>query len=270
MNQPVPQGQPMQGQPPQQGQQPLPQGQPQGGPFRSAAGGTAHEITHGPSFAMLRVDLQPGQTVVAEAGAMVARHQSVEMEVKMNSSPKAGFFAKVQAFFIAIIRKIVGGETFFVNHFSTPQGGSVWIAPTLSGQIGHRAMQGETITLSTGAFMASNGDFDMKMKFGGFKSLFAKEGAFFLQMTGHGDLWFNSYGGVHPIDVNGSFTVDTGHLVGFEGNLDFKIKTPGGGAMGFMASGEGLVCEFTGQGRVYIQSRNLSALVDWLTPMLPH
>ena len=265
MNQPAP-GQ-LQGPPPGQ-QAPLPHTAPQGAPL-ATDGGTRHEITHGPSFAMLRVDLQPGQTVVAEAGSMVARHQAVEMDVKMNSSPKAGFFAKLQSFFIAMIRKIVGGETFFVNHFSTPQPGSVWIAPTLSGQIGHRVMKGETITLSTGAFLASNGDFDTKLKFGGFKSLFAKEGAFFLQIVGSGDLWFNSYGGIHPIDVNGSFTVDTGHLVGFEGNLDFKIKTPGGGAMGFMASGEGLVCEFTGQGRVYIQSRNLSALISWLTPMLP-
>jgi uncharacterized protein (AIM24 family) len=39
--------------------------------------------------------------------------------------------------------------------------------------------------------------------------------------------------------------------------------------MGLMASGEGLVCEFDGQGRVYIQSRNTSSLVGWLTPLLP-
>ena len=218
---------------------------------------------------MLRVDIQPGQTIVAEAGSMVARHQNVGMEVKMNASPNAGFFAKVKAFFIAFIRKIVGGETFFVNHFTSEQGGSVWIAPTLAGQITHRVLNGETLTLSTGAFVAMNGPLDMKLKFGGFKSLLAKEGAFFLQIGGHGELWFTSYGGIHAIDVNGSFMVDNGHLVGFEGNLDFKIKNAGGGMMGFVAGGEGLVCEFNGQGRVYIQSRNVGSLVGWLTPLLP-
>lgn len=228
-----------------------------------------HEITHGPSFAMLRVDLQPGQTVVAEAGSMVARNQHVQMDVKMNASPSAGFFAKVKAFFIAVIRKIVGGETFFVNHFTAPQPGSVWIAPTLSGQLTHRVMNGETLTLSTGAFVAMNGPLDMKLKFGGFKSLLAKEGAFFLQISGHGELWFTSYGGIHAIDINGPFMVDNGHLVGFEGNLEFKIRSAGGGVMGFVASGEGLVCEFNGQGRIYIQSRNVSSLVGWLTPLLP-
>ncbi len=241
-------------------------------PVPGGAGGgpaTRFEITHGPSFAMLRVDLAPGQVVSAEAGSMVARHSGVGMEVKLNAAASAGFVAKLKAFMIALIRKFVGGETFFVNHFSSPQGGSVWIAPAMAGAIAHRRMQGETLTLSTGAYMASTGDLQMRLKFGGLRSLLAKEGAFFLQITGHGDLWFNSYGGVHSVPINGPFIVDNGHLVGFEGALDYVIKGAGGGLMGLVASGEGIVCEFNGQGTVYLQSRNRSALVDWLTPLLP-
>lgn len=233
-----------------------------------APASTAHEITHGPSFALLRVDLQPGQTFVAEAGAMVARNQHVDMAVKMNAGKSGGFFAMVKAIIIAMIRKFVGGETFFVNHFTTPQAGSVWVAPSLTGQIHHRRLNGETIILSTGAYMGHVGDIDIKMKFGGIKALLAKEGAFFLEVSGQGDLWFNSYGGIHVVDINGPFIVDNGHLVGYEGQLSFNIRTAGGGVMGMMASGEGLVCEFNGQGRVYMQSRNLSALVDWLGGMM--
>ena len=264
-------------QPQQHGLQPHPQTAPQnfegqGGaiaPVSHSAPSVPFEITHGPSFAMLRVDVQPGQTVVAEAGSMVARQSHVNMEVKMNAGGSSGFFAVVRAFFIALIRKVVGGETFFVNHFTTPQAGSVWVAPTLSGTVAHRALKGETITLSTGAYVASAGPVQMKLKFGGLKSLLAKEGAFFLEITGHGDLWFNSYGGIHAVDVDGPFMVDNGHLVGFEGNLTMNIKSAGGGVLGFVASGEGLVVEFEGQGRVYLQSRNLGSLVGWLTPLLP-
>ena len=232
-------------------------------------GGVGHEITHGPSFAMLRVDLVPGQVVIAEAGSMVARNSHVAMDVKMNAGRGAGLWAKLKAFVIAMIRKVVGGETFFVNHFSAAAPGSVWVAPTMSGQITYRRMQGETLILSSGAYLASVGDVDMKMKFGGIKSILAKEGAFFLALSGHGDLWFTSYGGIHAVDVNGSYIVDNGHLVGYEGNLDFNIRSAGGGLMGLFASGEGLVCEFKGQGRIYIQSRNLSALAGWLTPLMP-
>jgi uncharacterized protein (TIGR00266 family) len=238
-------------------------------PQTHGAAQLAHEITHGPSFAMLRADLAPGQVLVAEAGSMVARHSGVGMEVKMNAGRSPGLFAKLKAFLIAMIRKVIGGETFFVNHFSAPEGGSVWVAPTLSGQIGYRRMTGETLVLSSGAYVAHSGDIDMQMKFGGLRSLLAKEGAFMLSVSGVGDLWFNSYGGIHVIDVNGSYIVDNGHLVGYEGNLTFNIKSAGGGLMGFVASGEGMVAEFQGQGRVYIQSRNLGSLVNWLTGILP-
>lgn len=234
-----------------------------------AAAPVQNEISHGPSFAMLRVDLQPGQTVIAESGAMVARNAQVTMETKMNASPSAGFFEKLKAFFIAFIRKVIGGESFFVNHFSSPQPGSVWLAPKLSGQITHRRLSGERLTLSAGAYLAHTGNVDLQMKFGGLRGLLAREGLFFLNVGGQGELWFTSYGDIYAIDVNGSYIVDNGHLVGFEGNLTFDIRTAGGGMMGFLASGEGLVAEFKGQGRVYIQSRNLSSLVGWLTPLLP-
>jgi len=238
-------------------------------PYGAPGQGAAHQITHGPSFAMLRVDLRPSETLVAEAGAMIARHQQLAMEVKLNAGRSPGFFAKLKAVFIALIRKAIGGETFFVNHFSTPQGGSVWLAPALSGQIQYRRMQGETLVLSTGAYLAHMGDVDLKLKFGGLRGMLAKEGAFFLAVSGMGDLWFTSYGGIEYVDVNGSYIIDNGHLVGYEGNLTFTIRTAGGGMMGFMASGEGLVCEFQGQGRVWIQTRNLSSLVGWLSPLLP-
>lgn len=231
--------------------------------------GVAHQITHGPSFAMLRVDLQPGQTVSAEAGAMVARHASVTMDVSINADRQAGFLATVFAFFVALIRKVVGGETFFITHFHSATGGSVWIAPTMSGQVQYRRMRGGPITLSAGAYVASAGDVRMKLKFGGLRSILAKEGAFFIEASGEGDLWFTSYGGVHAIDVDGSYMIDNGHLVGYEGNLSFTMASAGSGIVGFMASGEGMVCEFRGQGRVYIQSRNPQALVGWLEPLLP-
>ena len=228
-----------------------------------------HAITHGPSFAMLRVDLAAGETVIGEAGAMVARHQKIGMQVKLNAGRGAGFFAKLKALFVALLRRVVGGETFFVNHFTAEAGGSVWLAPKLSGQVIHRRMNGELLILSTGAYLAHSGEVDLKLKFGGLRGLLAKEGAFFLAISGHGDLFFTSYGGVESIDVNGSYIVDNGHLVGYEGNLTFSIRTAGGGLLGFAASGEGLVCEFQGQGRIYIQTRNLQSLVGWLSPMLP-
>lgn len=241
------------------------------GPMPTAsAASVAHEITHGPSFALLRVDLHPGQTLVSEAGAMVARSSHLTMDVKMGTKKTIGFLDMLFGIVIAFVRKVMGGESFFVNHFHGSAPGSVWIAPQMAGEITHRRINpGETLILSSGAYLASVGDIDVKMKFGGLKSILAREGAFMLQVTGNGDLWFNSYGGTTAVDINGPFMIDNGHLVGYEGQLQFNLKSAGGGMLGFMAGGEGLVCEFNGTGRVYIQSRNVNSLVGWLSPLLP-
>jgi uncharacterized protein (TIGR00266 family) len=226
-------------------------------------------IKYEPSFSMLQLALAPGEIVIAEAGSMVARSSNIQMEVKLNAGKNAGFFGKLKAIMIALLRKVIGGETFFVNHFSSPQGGFVWLAPSLSGGIKHIPLQNSTMMFSAGSYLASSGDIDLKMRWGGLRAILSKEGAFFVEARGTGEVWITSYGAIEEVYCNGSYIVDNGHIVGFDSNLTFNIKSAGGGLLGFMASGEGLVCEFQGQGRILIQTRNTSSLVSWLTPMLP-
>lgn len=226
-------------------------------------------IKYEPSFSMLQLALAPGEIVIAEAGSMVARSSNIQMEVKLNAGKNAGFFGKLKAIMIALLRKVIGGETFFVNHFSSPQGGFVWLAPSLSGGIKHIPLQNSTMMFSAGSYLASAGDIDLKMRWGGLRAILSKEGAFFVEARGTGEVWVTSYGAIEEVYCNGSYIVDNGHIVGFDSNLTFNIKSAGGGLLGFMASGEGLVCEFQGQGRILIQTRNTGSLVSWLTPMLP-
>jgi uncharacterized protein (TIGR00266 family) len=226
-------------------------------------------IKYEPSFSMLQLALAPGEVVIAEAGAMVARSSNLQMEVKLNAGKNAGFFGKLKAIMIALLRKVIGGETFFVNHFSSPQGGFVWLAPSLSGGIKHIPLQNSTMMFSAGSYLASAGDIDLKMRWGGLRAILSKEGAFFVEARGTGEVWVTSYGAIEEVYCNGSYIVDNGHIVGFDSNLTFNIKSAGGGLLGFMASGEGLVCEFQGTGRILIQTRNTGSLVSWLTPMLP-
>lgn len=227
-----------------------------------------HEVTHAPAFSMLRVDLQPGETLVSEPDAMVAMTDDVELEAKLTTSPDAGVGTSLKALVAAVVRKFLGGESFFVSHY-TAAGGSIWLAPTMSGSIVHYPMKGASITLSSGAYLASIGAIDVLARYGGLRGILAKEGIFFLEIHGQGDLWFNSFGGVDVIDVDGSYIVDTGHIVGWAGDLEMNLRGAGGGLVGVFASGEGLVCEFTGQGKLWIQSRNVPSIIDWLSPLLP-
>lgn len=229
-----------------------------------------HQILYKPSYAMAIVTLQPGESIDVEAGSMVAMTHGMKIKTMFNGNA-SGFFGKIWNFFVALSRKIFGGETMMINRYSPPEGqvGQVYVAPALTGDIiQHRVQPGRDIIIQGSSFLASVGNVKIKLKWGGLRSLFGGEGLVLLRATGDGELWVNSYGAIYEIDVNGSYIVDTGHIVAFENSLNYKIKRVGGWKSTFF-SGEGLVMRFEGQGKLWIQTRNLGQLVHWLTPMLP-
>jgi uncharacterized protein (TIGR00266 family) len=228
-----------------------------------------HTLKHGPTMGTLEIELEPGDTLTAEAGALVMRTPQVVMTTHLNASPRAGFFGAIAAFFVALVRRVVGGDTFLVNRFRTPSPARLTFAPTMSGELVHRTLRGEALILRAGAFLASSGDLDLRVRWAGLRGLFGKQGLFFVQVSGQGDVWFSSYGAIEEIEVDGRYIIDNGHVLAFEPTLNYQLKSAGSGVLGFVASGEGLVLEFQGRGKVLVQTRNVEALVGWLTPLLP-
>ncbi len=103
----------------------------------------------------------------------------------------------------------------------------------------------------------------IESKWQGFtKGFFSGEKLFLIRAKGSGDLWFNSYGGIIDIDVDGDYVVDTGNIVAFTDGLEYKIKSVGGYKSLFF-SGEGFVCRFSGKGKVWVQTRTVGALSSW-------
>lgn len=229
-----------------------------------------HSILFDPSFSIVEIELSPGEILQAEAGSMVSRTTNVDMTTRMNAGKSVGFVQKLKSFFVAVIKKMLGGESFFVNEFVTSDQSSctVTLSPVMTGAIIHKKLQKETFTLQGGAYLASCGDFEVKIKFAGLKALFSGHGLFFIEVTGSGDLFFNAYGGILEKDIDGSFTLDTGHLVAFESGLNYKVSAAGD-LKSTLFSGEGLVLDFSGKGKLYIQSRNVGSLVNFVNPRLP-
>ena len=88
--------------------------------------------------------------------------------------------------------------------------------------------------------------------------------------AGAGRVYYNSYGAVKqiPIQAGQVVTVDTGHVVAFTDGVDYQIGKVGGmGSLVF--GGEGLVMHFSGQGTVWVQTRNIGALAGILAPFFP-
>jgi len=111
---------------------------------------------------------------------------------------------------------------------------------------------------------------EIDTKWGGARTFFASEGLIMLRARGSGLLLLSSYGAIHPIDLPAGqrYTVDTGHLVSFTEGMGFNVRVVGG-MRSTLFSGEGLVVDLTGPGRVYMQTRSEDAFLSWLAPNLP-
>ena len=219
-------------------------------------------IEYAPSFSLLTVELNTGESIKAEAGSMVAL-QGVSMRTGMGGGLLSG------------LKRMVVGESFFLNNFRGDSNDAwVSLAPATPGDIRSFDLRpGDNLYIQNGAFLACTADVQTDVKFQGLRSLLGGEALFFIRAhSGHGNgtVYYNSYGAVKEVTVTPGteLVVDTGHLVAFTDGVTYSIGKVGG-LRSLIAGGEGLVMKFRGRGRVWIQTRNLVSLVEKLVPLLP-
>ena len=147
-------------------------------------------------------------------------------------------------------------------------GGMVGLAPGQPGDIvAHEMTVGHELFLEKSAYLASDEDVKINSDFQGLRGLF-NEGLFILRASGSGTLFFNSYGDVEEVEVDGSYRVDNGHAVAWEPTLDYEITRGGRGIRSFLFSDQ-LILRFTGHGKLWVQSRNPRSLASWVFPFRP-
>ena len=219
------------------------------------------EIVHSPGNAAARVQLEPGETITAEGGAMIAIGGEVTIETSTHQKGKGGF--------IKGLKRLLGGESFFLNHFTAgTSGGEVWLAQALPGDMMKMALEGQSIIVQAGSFVACSAGVGMDVGWQGFKNLLSGESMFWLRIGGNGRLILSSYGAIYPVAVNGEYIVDTGHIVAFDETLNFKLSKAGKSWWSSFLGGEGLVCRFQGQGIVWCQSHNAPSFGAIIGPKL--
>ncbi|AZZ93841.1 TIGR00266 family protein [Hahella sp. KA22] len=216
--------------------------------------GFKFKIEGRPDFAFLTVQVPGGKTLRVEASAMATMDTNMVMKTKA----KGG------------LGRFLTSESIFINEFTAQNGpGEIGIAPASPGDLAHVFLQGETIFLQNSAFVASDMGVTVETKWQGLtKGFFSGESLFLIRCSGDGDLWFNTYGGMIMLDVDGDYVVDTGNIVAFTEGLDYSI-TKVGGYKSLFFSGEGFVCRFSGKGKVWIQTRSVQAFTSWVYPFRP-
>ncbi len=218
------------------------------------------ELACRPAQAIAVVQLQPGESLVAEAGALVAMSTAISLETSTGGGILKG------------LKRMFGGETFFRNTFrATDRAGEVRLAPALCGDMLHLDVSpGEDWLVQSGAFVASGSEVELDTKLDGFRGFFSGAGIFVLKAHGRGPLVLGAFGAIVPVDVDGTFIVDTGHLVAWSPDLQFRVtKASEQGWIASFLSGEGLIAEFSGKGRLWFQTRNPTDYGSLIGSMLP-
>jgi len=229
-----------------------------------------HEVDYkiiGHDMQMLEVELDPDETVVAEAGAMNYMEDGIEFQAKMGdgSDPGQGFMGKL----FSAGKRMVSGESLFMTHFTNQSSGKkkVAFAAPFPGSVipVNMAEIGEQLFCQKDSFLCAalgtNIDIAFQRKLG--TGFFGGEGFILEKLQGDGMAFLHAGGTVVKKQLTGdTLRVDTGCIAAFTGDIDYDIKMVKGLKSMFFG-GEGLfLATLSGHGTVWLQSLPFSRLAD--------
>lgn len=237
----------------------------------------SHKIDYiilGNAMQVVEVALDPGETVIAEAGAMTYMEQDIDFETKMGdgSNPEQGIFGSL----FSAGKRMIMGESLFTTHFTNqgenrsrvafgaPYPGSV-MALDLAALGGHVVCQKDAFLC---AALGTRIDIAFNKRLG--SGLFGGEGFVLEKLSGDGLAFIQAGGTMIEKKLNGEkLRVDTGCLVGFTQGIDYDIERAGG-LKSMVFGGEGLfLATLQGQGTVWLQSLPFSRMADRILAFAP-
>ncbi|MCL1143100.1 TIGR00266 family protein [Shewanella gaetbuli] len=236
-----------------------------------------HEVDYqiiGSSMQLVEVELDPGEAVIAEGGAMNFMEPDINFEAKMGdgSDLESGFFGKIWG----ASKRAFSGESIFMTHFTNegnqkrkvafaaPYPGSV-LAIDLSKHNGELICQKDSFLA---AALGTNVTLKFNRRLG--SGFFGGEGFILQSLKGDGMAFIHAGGTLIEKELNGeTLRVDTGCLVGFTSEIDYDIERAGS-LKSMVFGGEGLfLATLSGHGTVWLQSLPFSRMADRIISHAP-
>lgn len=236
-----------------------------------------HEVDYeilGGDIQLVEVELDPGETVIAEAGAMAYMEAGINFEAKMSdgSNPQEGFFGKM----MGAGKRMITGESLFMTHFTNHGSQKQRVAfsaaypgtviPVNMQDIGGRLLCQKDAFLCAALGTRLSVAFNRKIGTG----LFGGEGFILQLIEGDGMAFVHAGGTVVRKQLQGeTLRVDTGCLVAFSEGIDYNIERAGN-LKSMVFGGEGLfLATLSGSGTVLLQSMPFSRLADRILANAP-
>ncbi|MDD9943613.1 MAG: TIGR00266 family protein [Myxococcales bacterium] len=209
------------------------------------------DILARPAAAAASIRLADSESITCEVGAMIAMSSGLHVETTTRNRGGGGGILKG-------IKRMFAGESLFLNRFTAQADGQqLVIGPRMMGDVVQHHIARGALIVQGQSWLASADGIDIDATFQGLgKALFSGESAFWVKCSGQGEVLLSSFGAIYALDIDDDYVVDTGHIVAFEDTLQFSIGKASQSLIGSFLGGEGLVCKFRGQGRLYCQSHN--------------
>ena len=220
-----------------------------------------YEIKYKPSYALLEVTLHPGETIVAEGGAMSWMQPSIEVHTQMRKKGLLGTLGMA----------LVGGQSFFVTEYTAQDsiGKAGFSAAPLGDVDTLKVNASNGYIIQKASYLASEKGVNLDIEWQGFSKGLFGQGLFMIKVSGDGLLFINTFGAIdkHVLAAGERLIVDNFHLVAFTDSCEYKV-TKFGGWKETLLSGEFLVTDITGPGEVYVQTKNIREMADWLWTLI--
>lgn len=220
-----------------------------------------YEIKYDPSYSMLVVNLEDGERITGEAGALTYMTPNINVQTR----------TRERGILDTLKTSILGGQSLFVTDFTARGGmGELALAAAPIGDIQTfeiRPNRGYIIERSS--YLASTLNVDLDVRWEGFSKGIFGQGVFMIKTSGDGTLFINTFGAIdkHVLAPGEELIVDNFHLVAFSDTCDYEVRKFGNWKETIL-SGEGFVTHIRGPGDVYIQTKNLREFVDWLWKLI--
>jgi len=217
---------------------------------------------------VLDVILKKGEAVHLEGGVMAYHDENMTIET-----------TKAAKGLMKSMKRMLAGEKFWMNKYTAQEDGIVGMAPNYPGDIMHiKIKQGDEWVVFKNGFMGCSPGLQMDTKFKGMKKALIGTGKSFQLVVRaeeqDEDMFISALGGfmIRDLDEGETLRIDNDHFVAREQSVDWGHKTVGG-VKSTLFSGEGLIIEARGPGKVILQTRSNIAFARWMVnaikPYLP-
>lgn len=228
---------------------------------------------HGESLQFVEVELDPGETVIAEAGTMMYMTEGVRFETRMGDGSESGVMSKL----FGAAKRLLTSESLFLTHFHNTgrAKAQVGFAAPYPGQIVAVELSevGGELLCQKDAFLCAARGTQVSVAFhrrlgAGF---FGGEGFILQRLSGSGRAFIHAGGMLLKRQLAGEkLRVDTGCIVAFQSGIDYDIELAGG-LKSMLFGGEGIfLATLEGHGTVWLQSLPFARLADRVLENVVH